>query len=487
MEKYKNLDLQFIGGEWVKGSSSKEVENHNPYNNSVINKTIGASQNDVDAAHEAAKKAAKSWGKELPQKRAEIIQKAVQILKQRKDEVVEWLIKEAGSTRVKAEVEVQITLGIMNESASFPTRMHGFIFDSLTPGKESRAYRKPLGVIGIISPWNFPLNLSMRSIAPAIATGNAIVLKPASQTPVTGALLAAKIFEEAGLPKGVFNVVVGRGSEIGDYFVKHPISKLISFTGSTPVGRNIGKLAGETVKRVSLELGGNNVFVVLDDANIDNAVNAALFGKFMHQGQICMSTNRFLVDEKVADEFVEKFVKKAKDLKSGDPSEEGTVIGPLIDHDQVERITKDFNESVKQGAIIRTGGKSEGNVLEPTILDNVKDNMPIADKEIFGPVAPVIRFSSEEEALEIANSKDYGLSGAVFTKNTERGVAFAKKIETGMIHINDQTVNDEPNAPFGGEKGSGIGRFNGDFILEEFTRLQWITVQHEPRDYAPFA
>ncbi|MDT0691012.1 aldehyde dehydrogenase family protein [Salegentibacter sp. F188] len=486
MEKYTNLNQQFIGGNWQNGNDDATIKNINPYDNSEINTIKGANADDVDAAHVAAKKAGEEWGKALPQERAEVIQKAIQILTQRKEEIVEWLIKEAGSTRVKAETEIKITLGIMKEAASFPTRMHGFIFDSITPGKESRAYRKPLGVIGIISPWNFPLNLSMRSIAPALATGNAIVLKPSSDTPVTGAILAAKIFEEAGLPKGVFNVVIGKGSSIGDHFVSHPDSKLISFTGSTPVGKNIGKLAGEAIKKTSLELGGNNVFVVLDDANIDDAVDAAVFGKFMHQGQICMSINRIVVDFKIADEFVEKFVEKTKQLKFGDPSDKETTVGPLIDHDQVERILKDVNDSTSDGAILRIGGKAKGNVLEPTILDNVKDDMPIADNEIFGPVAPVIRVSSEEEALKIANSKPHGLSGAVFTRNIARGVAFARKVETGMIHVNDQTVNDEPNAPFGGERGSGLGRFNGDFVLEEFTRLQWVTVQHEPRDFTPF-
>lgn len=487
MEKYTNLDKQFINGDWVEGSDDSRIENLNPYDKSIINSFRGANKNDVDKAYKAAKAAAKIWGETLPHKRAEVIEKAIEIIKQRKEEIVEWLIKEGGSTRVKAEVEIKITLGIMKESASFPTRTHGYIFDSIIPGKESRAYRKPLGVIGIISPWNFPLNLSMRSVATAIATGNTVVLKPASSTPVTGAVLVGKIFEEAGLQKGVLNVVVGKGSSIGDDFVIHPIPNHISFTGSTPVGKNIGKLAGEALKEVSLELGGNNVFVVFEDADLDLAVDAGLFGKFMNQGQICMSINRFVVQDSIADEFIEKFIRKTKELKFGDPSKDGVLIGPLIDENQVERILKDIKESESQGAVVKLGGKAKGNVLEPTILDNVTDDMPIAKNEIFGPVAPFIRFSTEEEALKIANSKDFGLTGSVFTKNVERGVAFARKVETGMIHINDQPVNDEPNAPFGGEKGSGIGRFNGKFILEKFTRLQWVTVQHEPRDYNPFA
>ncbi len=487
MEKYENLNKQFINGDWLEGNDNSEIKNVNPFDNSEINVFKGASKKDVDNAYKAAKEAAKSWGETLPQKRASIIQKAAQIVSERREEIIGWLIKEGGSARVKAEIEVDITLGIMKESASFPTRAHGYIFDSITPGKESRAYRKPLGVIGIISPWNFPLNLSMRSVAPAIALGNTVVLKPASSTPVAGATLVAKIFEEAGLPKGVINVTVGKGSSIGDDFVQHPVPHHISFTGSTPVGRNIGKIAGENLKEVSLELGGNNIFVVFEDADIDRAVNAAVFGKFMNQGQICMSINRIIVQDSIADEFVDKFLAKTKKLKYGDPSKEGVLVGPLIEHDQVKRILKDLKESEEQGAKIILGGEAEGNVLQPTVIDHVKDDMPIGKNEIFGPVAPIVRFSNEEEALKIANSKDFGLTGAVFTKNVEKGVAFARKVETGMIHINDQPVNDEPNAPFGGEKGSGIGRFNGKFIIEEFTRLQWVTVQHEPRDYSPFA
>ncbi|MFL1897187.1 aldehyde dehydrogenase family protein [Aquimarina sp. 2-A2] len=488
MKKYTGLHLQFINGSWEESKqSSSDIENRNPYSGDKIDTIKGATQAEVDKAYAAAAQAAKTWSQTLPQERSEVLHKLTHVMQDRKEEIIEWLIKESGSTYIKASIEFQICINIIREASSFPLRSHGFIFNSGTPGKESRVYRKPLGVIGIISPWNFPLHLSMRSVAPAIALGNTIVIKPASQTPVTGATLLAKLFEEAGLAKGVLNVVIGRGSDIGDYFVKHPTPKLISFTGSTPVGKNIGKLAGEALKRVSLELGGNNVFIVMKDADIEKAVDAAIFGKFMHQGQICMSINRLVIHEDVADEFVSKFVKKAKALKSGNPMDQEVIIGPLINTDQVARIQKDIEASTKAGAKIILGGNAKDALLEVTILDHVTDDMPIAENEIFGPVAPIIRFKTEEEALNIANSKDFGLSGALHTKDIEKGTAFARSVETGMIHINDQTVNDEANAPFGGEKGSGLGRFNGDFVLEEFTRLQWVTVQHERRDYAPFA
>lgn len=486
MDFSKNLNKQYIDGSWLDGSDDAVIINKNPYNQETIQEIKAASKEDVDKAYKAAKEASNSWANTLPQERSEIVMKFSKALEKNKEKIMEWLIKEAGSTTVKAAVEIQICQAIIKEAASFPTRSHGFIMNSSIPGKENRVYRRPLGVMGIISPWNFPLNLSIRSVVTAIALGNTLVLKPASQTPFTGAILIAKLFEEAGLPKGVCNVVVGKGSEIGDYFVAHDIPQLISFTGSTPVGRNIGKIAGEALKKVALELGGNNVFIVMKDADLDNAVDAALFGKFMHQGQICMSINRIVVQEDIADEFVKKFVEKAKKLKAGDPSDEKVTIGPLIDTDQVERIQEDLKKSIDAGAKLILDGKVDGTLMHPTILDHVTDDMPIAANEIFGPVAAIIRYKDEEEALKIANSKDFGLSGALHTTNIEKGVAFARKVETGMIHINDQTVNDEPNVPFGGEKGSGIGRFNGEFILEEFTRLQWVSIQHKDRDYAPF-
>ncbi|ALM20598.1 aldehyde dehydrogenase [Nonlabens sp. MIC269] len=483
----EGVNKQYINGQWTEGSSETNIEDKNPFNQEKLLSIKGASQEDVDKAYKTAEKAAESWGKELPQKRAEIVNNFHDAIVDNKEELIEWLIKEAGSSRVKAEAEIQISLGIIKEAASFPSRMHGYITNSRVPHKENRVYRRPLGVMGIISPWNFPLNLSIRSVVTAIALGNTVVLKPASQTPITGALAIAKLFEIAGLPKGVCNAVVGKGSDIGDYFVEHEIPKLISFTGSTPVGRNIGKLAGQKLKRMALELGGNNVFVAMEDADVDQAVKAALYGKFMHQGQICMSINRIVVHESIADEFVEKFVEGTKKLKVGNPQDKEVTIGPLIDSKQVERINEDLQKSIDAGAKVVLEGKSDGALMHPTVLDHVTDDMPIAANEIFGPVAPIIRFKSNDEALIIANSQDFGLSGAVHTKDVEKGLQFASKVITGMIHINDQTVNDESNVPFGGEKGSGIGRFNGDFIIEEFTRVQWISVQHEPRDYTPFA
>ncbi|ANU25475.1 aldehyde dehydrogenase family protein [Planococcus versutus] len=476
----------YINGEWIQGSSDNQMKNTNPFTGKEIVTTQAADKSDLDAAYKAAAEAQVAWSKELPQTKRAVIEKAMEVMLENKEMIIDLLIEEAGSTVIKATVEFGASINILKEAATFPYRMEGKILPSQQAGKENRVYRNSLGVIGIISPWNFPLHLAIRSIAPALATGNAVVIKPATDTPITGGLLFASIFEAAGLPKGLLNVIVGRGSEIGDEIVTHPTPRLISFTGSTPVGKHIGELAGGALKKTALELGGNNNFIVLNDANIDQAVDSSLFGKFYHQGQICMSINRIFVHKDIYDEFAEQFIERAKKLKFGDPTDKDTQVGPLINRDQVDRILTDVKASVEQGAKIRLGGKADGNVLEPTVLTNVTNEMPLAKNEIFGPVAILIPFESDEEVVKMANFYPFGLSGAVHSSNIERGTNIAHQIHTGMIHVNDQSVNDEAHMPFGGEKDSGLGRFNGQWVLEEFTTLKWLSVQHERREYGPF-
>lgn len=476
---------QYINGQWKNGSSEKFVENVNPYTEQSIASIPSANQDDLNEAYDAAVQAQEGWMTTLPAEKQTYFDQLLHVVQERKEEIVDWLVKESGSTIVKAEVEYQAAVSIIRESASFPTRMSGSILPSNTPGKENRVYRSPKGVIGIIGPWNFPFHLALRSIAPAVATGNTVVVKPASDAPVTSGLLIADLFEEAGFPEGVINVVVGRGSEIGDAFVTHQAAKLISFTGSTEVGSHIGELAGKHIKDTALELGGNNAMIVLDDADVEKAVQAAAFGKFLHQGQICMSLNRIIVHESVHDTFVEQFKQKVESLKVGDPSEKDTAVGPLINRDAVERIQEDLQKTLDQGAEVLTGGEADGNVLQPTVLTGVTNDMPIANNEVFGPVASVIKVSSEEEAITVANGSPYGLSGSVFTRDVHRGVEVAKRVETGMIHINDQSVNDEAHVAFGGEKESGLGRFGGEWALDKFTTVKWIGVMNGYREY-PF-
>lgn len=485
MAQYDRFDKLYIAGKWRDGGSEHTNTVKDPYSRETITEIRLADQEDLNTAYRTAERSQRDWAEAPATARQAVMEKLLGIMVQRKEAIVNWLVRESGSTRLKAGFEWESACGIIRESAGFPLKMEGKTLPSIWPDKENRVYRKPVGVIGVISPWNFPLHLSMRSIAPALATGNAVVHKPASSTPITGGLLIARLLEEAGLPEGLFNVVVGKGSEIGDPFVTHPVPRVISFTGSTPVGKHIGELAGREIKRVSLELGGNNVFIVLDDADLDLATDAGLFGKFFHQGQICIAINRFLIHQDLYEAFLEKFVPKVKAIKAGNPAEADTVIGPLINQDQLEKVQGLVEDSVQQGAKTVLQGSVRGLLIEPIVLRDVGNNMPVAQNEVFGPVASLIAFKNDAEALEMANGTPYGLSGAVHSRDRDRAVDVAKQIRTGMVHINDQPVNDEPHAPFGGEKESGLGRFGGEWVLDELTTLQWISVQQKPRQY-PF-
>nr|WP_298720821.1 aldehyde dehydrogenase family protein [uncultured Steroidobacter sp.] len=484
-KRFSGFECQFIDGAWRSGQGEGRLADHNPYSGELLTEIPHANERDVDDAHAAAVKAQRAWAERLPSERSMIMRQAATVMEARHDEIVDWLIKEAGSTRIKAELEWAAVHAVMLEAAFAPYRVEGRILPSDVPGKECRVYSQPVGVVGVISPWNWPLQLSNRSVAPALALGNAVVLKPASDTPVTGGLLLAKIFEEAGLPAGVLNVVVGAGSSIGDAFVRHPASRVISFTGSTPVGRNIGRLAAEapTMKRLELELGGNSPFVVLADADMEQAVEAAVFGKFLHQGQICMITNRFIVERKVYEPFVERFVERARELKAGDPADPETLIGPIINEKQLNGLQQRIAEARSTGAREVLGGEAQGQVLPPHVFSEVRNDMPLAREEIFGPIAPIIPAADEAEALTLANQTTFGLSSAVFSRDIERATHFAVQLQAGMAHVNDQPVNDLPNNPFGGEKNSGIGRFGGEWAVQAFTSDKWVTVQHVPRQY----
>ncbi|NLC36706.1 MAG: aldehyde dehydrogenase family protein [Alcaligenaceae bacterium] len=484
---YQNLDLQPIAGQWRKGRSPRSLEVLDPYSGDTLLNLPMASHADLDEAYQAARDAQPAWASLGPTARGDIMRRVVALFDSRKEEIIDWLIRESGSTRLKAEIEWGSARGITQEAASLPGRMHGRILPSDIPGKESRVYRKPLGVVGVISPWNFPLHLSARSVAPALALGNTVVIKPASDTPVTGGLLLARLFEEAGLPAGALSVVVGAGSEIGDAFVEHPIPSFISFTGSTEVGRNIGRIAasGSHLKHVAMELGGNSPFVVLADADIETAVSAAVTGKFLHQGQICMAINRIIVEAPLVQEFTRRFVERVGALPYGDPARPETAIGPVINRRQLDGLKEKIAKAREEGATVLLEGEPQGNVMPPHVFGDVTADMEIAKEEIFGPLVGIQSARDAAHALELANNSDYGLSSAVFTSDIARGMQFAQGLRAGMTHINDMPVNDEANAPFGGEKNSGLGRFNGDWAIEEFTTDHWITVQTTPRGY-PF-
>lgn len=478
---YQHLDQQFIAGQWQPGRSQKMIQNLNPYTQDTIFTLQAASTADVDAAYAAADKVFQQGAIKSVELRQQILQKLQQVIQARQDEIIDWLILESGSTRFKAGLEVGAALSIIQESQKFPEQIKTEQLESKDPQRKSLVLRKPLGVIGVISPWNFPFHLSMRSVATAIACGNSVVLKPASDTPVTGGTLLGKLFEEAGLPAGVLNVVSGAGSEIGDYFVEHPIPKMISFTGSTEVGQNVGSkaLASPRIKRLALELGGNAPLVILDDADLDLAVELTIMGRFMHQGQICMSTNRVIVDASIHDAYVEKLLERVKTVAVGDPNLEETIIGPIINQSQVKKHQQIIQSAKEQGAELVYEGDIEGNLVYPHIFTGVAPESPLAQEESFGPILPILKARDETHAIKLANDTRFGLSSAVCTSNIERGVHFTEQLDIGMTHINSISVADQANAPFGGEKNSGLGRFNGRWIFEEFTRTHWLTVPSE--------
>ncbi len=482
---YSGFERQYIAGSWRTGRAGHPNHDVNPWSGELLTQIPQATRDDLDEAYACAKEAQRSWGALMPGERAAVMRRAAAIMEARYDEIVCWLVREAGSTRLKASLEWQAVHGVLEESASLPHMVEGRILPADIPGKESRAYRKPVGVVGLISPWNWPLQLTARSLFPALAVGNAVVIKPASDTPITGGLLHAKILEEAGLPAGVVSVLIGTGKEIGDAFVTHDVPRVISFTGSTPVGRHIGRLASEAaiLKRIELELGGNSPFVILEDADLDRTVDAALFGKFLHQGQICMIANRFIIDASVYDDFAARFVDRVKRLKVGDAEADDTMIGPIINQSQFDGLSQRIEEARTSGARELAGGEPQRWVLPPHVFGEVSNDNPLAREEIFGPIAPLIRANNEAHALELANATSYGLSSAVFTSDVERGLRFAQQIEAGMTHVNDQPVNDLPFSPFGGEKNSGIGRFNGRWAIDAFTTDHWVTVQHVARAY----
>ena len=477
----KTLGKQFIGGEWKDGQSNSLLHDTNPYNGEVITEFRLANVSDIDQAYQAAHQGKLQWDKVNAYKKRDILENAVKYIEANEETITSIIIDELGGTRLKAAFEIGLVKNIIKEAATFPLRMEGKILPSTIDNVENRLYRNPAGVVGVISPFNFPFFLSMKSVAPALGAGNGVVLKPHEDTPITGGTLIGKIFEEAGVPKGLINVVVTDINEIGDAFVEHPIPRIISFTGSTKVGSYIGQVAIKNFKKPLLELGGNSAFIVLEDADIEYAVNAATFSRFTHQGQICMSANRILVQKSIYNEFIEKYVAKVSSLKVGDPRDPETIIGPVINDRQANNLNAMVEKGIEEGAKAILKGNVNGRMVEPTILVDVTTDMTVAQEELFGPVVCVITFETEEEAIQIANDTRFGLSGAIHTSNLARGVEMAKKVHTGMIHVNDLTINDEPIVAFGGEKQSGIGRLNGEWSLEEFTTLKWISVNYDKR------
>jgi acyl-CoA reductase-like NAD-dependent aldehyde dehydrogenase len=452
----------------------------------VATRAVAGRKQDVDAAVEAAARAFEGWSQTGPNARRAILNKAADLMEARAEDFIKTAMAETGATAPWIGFNVKLGAGILREAAALTTQIKGEVIPSDKPGTLAMALRQPLGVIVGMAPWNAPVILGVRAVAMPIAAGNTVVLKASEMCPHTH-LLIGEVLREAGLPEGVINVVTHAAQdapEVVAALVEHPQVKRINFTGSTKVGKIIAKLAAEHLKPVLLELGGKAPLLVLDDADIDAAVNAAAFGAFMNQGQICMSTERIIVDEKVADAFVAAFAAKAKALPHGNPRGH-VVLGSVISRSTVDRVNELVEDAVKKGAVVVAGGPADGTIMPATVVDKVTPEMDLFVDESFGPVVCVVRARDTEHAIQLANDTEYGLSSAVFSQDIRRAMAVAGRIEAGICHINGPTVGDEAQMPFGGMKASGYGRFGGSAGIAEFTDLRWITIE-DPKQHYPF-
>jgi benzaldehyde dehydrogenase (NAD) len=469
-------------GGWVQASGEAAVIE--PATGYELGRTGIAGPADIARATAQAAAAQPAWAALPHTQRAAILRRAAEIWLANAAEIEDWSIREGGKIGPAAQFETHVATEEIFEAATLTSRPSGELIPSEQP-RLSFVERVPVGVAGVIAPFNFPQILSIRSVAPALALGNAVVLKPDPRTAVCGGVVLARVFEEAGLPDGLLHVLPG-GADAGEALIAEPAVRVISFTGSTAAGRRVGELAARHLKRAHLELGGNSALIVLDDVDLDRAVSAGAWGSFLHQGQICMTTGRHLVHASIYDDYVSALAQKAAQLPVGDPASGQVALGPVIDERQRDKIHALVTGTVDAGARLAAGGTFEGLFYRPTVLADVAPAMPAYAGEVFGPVAPVLRFSTADEAAKLAADSEYGLSLGILTRDVMRGLDLARRIPTGIVHINDQTIDDEPNAPFGGVLASGTGaRFGGTANLDAFTDTRWVTMRGDITPY-PF-
>jgi acyl-CoA reductase-like NAD-dependent aldehyde dehydrogenase len=471
------------GGQARAASNGATFERHNPANGQVATRAAAATLDDVDAAIGAAQQAFPAWAALAPAERRALLLKAADKMDQLRGEFVERGILEAGGSPMWYGFNVKLAANMLREAASMTTQISGEVIPSDVPGSLAMGVRQPCGVVVGIAPWNAPVILGTRAVAMPLACGNTVILKASELCPALHRLIG-QVFVEAGFPAGVVNVITNApqdAPQVVERLIAHPAVRRVNFTGSTKVGRVIARLAAQYLKPVLLELGGKNPVVVLDDADLDAAVEAAAFSAFFNQGQICMSADRILVDHKVADSFLEKFAAKTATLKAAHAD---APLAGMIDPAAAARVDAMLRDARERGArVLQAASAVEGNLMQPAIVDGVTPDMLVYQEESFGPIVSVLRFESDEEAIRLANDSEYGLSSAVFSRDIGRAMAVARRIESGICHINGPTVHDEAQMPFGGVKGSGYGRFGGRAAVAEFTDLRWITVQTAPRHY----
>jgi acyl-CoA reductase-like NAD-dependent aldehyde dehydrogenase len=479
---------QSIAGDWVEAGGGRTFDDHDPWSGEVIARMPAGDSGDARLAIEAAHEAFATWSRSAPGERQMIFLRAADILQRRSAEVLHWLATETGCVHAFGQIQLEFALSLLRQAAGAVYTPVGQVMPTDRPGAFAMAVRRPVGVVAAIAPWNAALVLSGRAIAAPLALGNTVVLKPSEESPWVGGLVWAEIFEEAGLPPGVLNVVThapGEAGAIGAELIAHPRVRRINFTGSTATGRRLAEAAGRHLKRVVLELGGQNPLIVLADADLDHAVDAAAYGAFLHQGQICMCARRIFVERPLAADFLDRFAVKTAGLAFGDPHELDTVIGPLINQYALATVVRRVEDAVAGGARILAGGTASGPCYPATLIVDVPPESELAQEETFGPVVMVDIVDSADEAVQRANESSFGLTAGVLTGDQERGLAIADRLEAGIIHINDQPIQDEPQMPFGGVKDSGWGRFGVTFAAEEFTEMHWLTVKSGPREF-PF-
>ncbi|HKH22868.1 MAG TPA: aldehyde dehydrogenase [Solirubrobacterales bacterium] len=482
VEQQQNL---LIGGEWVGAKSGRECEQTNPYSGDVVGHAASAGPEDVDLAVKAADAAFEEWGFGPPAARRETLTKAADLMQERAEEIAAIVTEETGGTFGWGMFNVQLASGMMREAGAQAYSVVGEVIPSDIPGAMAIARRQPAGVVVGIAPWNAPVILGTRALATPLAFGNTVILKGSELCPRTHAQIV-RCVQDAGAPEGVVNYLTNDpddAAEVVDALIAHPRTRRINFTGSTRVGKIIAENCGRHLKRCLLELGGKAPMIVMADADLDEAVNAANFGAFMHSGQICMATERIIVDSKVAGEFTDGLVAKASSLTVGDPSNPETMIGPLINKASLEHVSELVEDARSKGAEVKTGGEADGPCYKPTVLTKVTPEMRVYSEESFGPIVPVLEYSDLEDAIRTANDTRYGLAGAVFSRDIPTALDVAQRIESGICHVNNSTVHDEPQMPFGGVKESGWGRFGGSAALEEFTDIHWTMVMGQPREY----
>jgi acyl-CoA reductase-like NAD-dependent aldehyde dehydrogenase len=474
-----------IQGRDVPASDSAWFERLNPMTGEVATRAAAATPADAASAVASAAAAFPTWSALGPGARRARLNHAADCLEKRTPDFVDAMAREIGATAGWAHFNVYLAAGMLREAAAMTTQVAGEVIPSDRPGLTAMAVRQPVGVVVGIAPWNAPVILGVRAIAMPLACGNTVVLQSSEICPRTHQLIG-EAMREAELGEGVVNVLSNAPADaprIVEALIASPAVRRVNFTGSTRVGRVIAEVAARHLKPALLELGGKAPFLVLDDADLDEAVKAAAFGAFMNQGQICMSTERIVVDETVADAFADKFARKAATMVAGDPRQGNTPLGALVSYEAVERVNRLVKDAVSKGARLLAGGHANGVLMDATVLDHVTPAMRIYAEESFGPVAAIVRVKGVEEAIRVANDTEYGLSSAVFGGNVQRALEVARRIEAGICHINSATVNDEPQMPFGGVKSSGYGRFGGKAAIHEFTELRWLTISSLPGHY----